>query len=456
MNISDKMRLSQVLLRKRKMNKKPDSFVRSWQWNNAWYLGQERPVYPLGMASALEQRGIPLHQPETLLTDIHSTPDQPPVSITPNKLPLLERDSSHPLWQETPVHTYNDRTWLPKDNCVAFASAITNSQTVSSMPDTIMESFQKQRQKTTDIDFRIENVIKDAYIGDAVQKLLPRNFRVPYIGWHPVEDKMRPRNLYDHTKASWGRSMPREYGVPNTRKVANLSRSLFMESLKLLETGAAGKLRISVEPESHVQLVERPDGRMVRFKLKVPVSIYGDAPLDPLASPETGVTPVPDLSPLNPLVTLHPEHVYRPGSSHPVTSLQHSHPFTRTVFTHYTSHISPLYRQQDQLARSLLTAFAAVLGQARLQWGDTVTKLARPVRVNVISTDGENYSLGILQVHSLDLGAEEKNTFWYHPEPLKLFDFCGYREGAVKMEGFNIETFNWLSTLMTEGLTVSN
>ena len=38
------------------------------------------------------------------------------------------------------------------------------------------------------------------YAGDAVQKLLPRDFRVPYIGWHPVEDKMTPRNLYDHTQ----------------------------------------------------------------------------------------------------------------------------------------------------------------------------------------------------------------------------------------------------------------
>ena len=43
------------------------------------------------------------------------------------------------------------------------------------------------------------------YAGDAVQKLLPRDFRVPYIGWHPVEDKMTPRNLYDHTKV--GRRM---------------------------------------------------------------------------------------------------------------------------------------------------------------------------------------------------------------------------------------------------------
>ena len=444
------MRLSQVLLRKRKMNKKPDSFVRSWQWNNAWYLGQERPVYPLGMGDALEQRGIPLHQPETLLTDIHQSEPRPHIHITPTKLSLLERDRDHPLWQETPAHTYHDRTWLPKNNNIPFASAITNSQTVGDLPDTIKEASERQRAKTTDIDFRIENVIKDAYIGDAVQKILPRNWRVPYIGWHPVEDKMRPRNLYDHTVASWGRSMPREYGVPNVRKLANLSRSLFMESVKLMEPGAAGKLRVSVEQESHIQFIKRPDQKLVRFNLKVPMSVYGQAPLDPLPAPEAGVTPVPDLAPLNPLVSLHPQHIYRTESSHPITSLGHSHPFTRVVFNHYTSHIAPMYRHEDMLARGLLTAFAAVLGQARLQYGEGVSELPRPVRVNIINTDGANYSLGVLQVHSLDLSANHRNTFWYQLEPVKLFDFCGYQEGAVKMEGFNVETFNLLSTLLTD------
>ena len=172
-----------------------------------------------------------------------------------SKLPLEERDCNHPLWQETPAYTYNDRTWLPKENNLAFASAITNCQTVSSMPGAIMENVERQSSKTKDINRRIENVIKDAYIGDAVQKILPRNWRVPYIGWHSVEDKMRPRNLYDHTVASWGRSMPREYGVPNQRKLLNLSRSLFLESLKLVRPEDAGRLRVSVDPESHVQFI---------------------------------------------------------------------------------------------------------------------------------------------------------------------------------------------------------
>ena len=447
------MRLSQVLLRKRKMNKKPDSFVRTWQWNNAWYLAQERPVYPLGLASALEERGIPLHQPESLLSDIHSSPPRPAVHVEANRLSSLERDSEHPLWQERPAYTYNNRTWLPKENNLAFASAITNSQTVGSMPGAIMENVERQSSKTKDINTRVETVIKDAYIGDAVQRILPRNWRVPYIGWHPVEDKMRPRNLYDHTVASWGRSMPREYGVPNQRKLINLSRSLYLESLKLVSPEDAGRLRVSVDPESHIQFITRPDQRLVRFNLKIPLSVYGETGLEPLPAPQSGVTGVPDLTPLSPLLTLHPEHIYRPESSHPVTSLAHSHPFSRAVFTHYTTHIAPHFQHETSLARGLLTAFTAVLGQARLQWGPGVTELPKPLRVNIINTDGSNYSLGVLQVHSLDLGADSKNTFWYHPEPLKLFDFCGYQEGAVKMEGFNVETFNWLSTLLTEGYT---
>ena len=38
----------------------PESFVRSWQWNNAWYLAQERPIYPMGFKEAVLDRGLPL------------------------------------------------------------------------------------------------------------------------------------------------------------------------------------------------------------------------------------------------------------------------------------------------------------------------------------------------------------------------------------------------------------
>ena len=187
---------------------------------------------------------------------------------------------------------------------------------------------------------RVENMLQDVFIGDAVQTMLPRNWRVPYIGWHPVEDKMRPRNLYDHTVASWGRKMPREYGVPNKRKLFNLSRLLFMESVKL---SGSTRLRCSVDQEKHIQFIRAADDKLIRLNLDLPLTVYSDQPLAPLTpgdhSAET--VPVPDLAPLNPLVSLHPTNIYRDQSTPPVTSTSHSSPFSHTLIQHYTSHIAP-------------------------------------------------------------------------------------------------------------------
>ena len=60
------------------------------------------------------------------------------------------------------------------------------------------------------------------------------------------------RNLYDHTQISWGRSMPREFGVPNSRRLKNLYQGLFNESVKLL---SGHKLCHSVDPEMHTQFI---------------------------------------------------------------------------------------------------------------------------------------------------------------------------------------------------------
>jgi len=448
------MRLTQVLLRKRKMNRKPESFVRSWQWNNSWYIAQLRPVYPIGMKEAVERRGIPVHQPEDLLSKFHPDPEFEEQEITETRLNTPARDATHPLWKDTPAYTFHDRTWLPKNNWLKFASAITNTETIASFKPA---SAEKSKLKTNPPDFkvlgRVENLLKDVYIGDAVQKKLPRNFRVPYIGWHPVEDKMTPRKLYDHTIASWGRSMPREYGVPNTRKLLNLSRGLFMESLKLLGP-TSQPLRCSVDPEQHSQFISRPDGKLVRLNLRIPVTVYGDTPLPPLSSVDPDlITPVPDVSPMDPVASLHPTNIYQDISSHPVTSQAHSSPHAHLVIQHYTSPMSPQFMMDRELARAMMAGFTAALGQARLRYGNTISgTLPEPVRVNVVCTDGQNYVLGTVQLQSLDLGSDMKNLFCYNPEPLSLFNICDYVEGAVTMEGLDMETFSVLTSLITDGV----
>ena len=51
------------------------------------------------------------------------------------------------------------------------------------------------------------------------------------------------------------------------------------------------------------------------------MSVYGSTPLTPVSSDhDTDLVAVPDMSPMDPVATLHPTHIYRDEPSHPVTS----------------------------------------------------------------------------------------------------------------------------------------
>jgi len=447
------MRLTLVCL-KRKPIIKPDSFVRSWQWNTAWYLNQDRKIINLGMKESLMERNMEIHQLEDLYSPIIQTKPKPPVEIVETVMKKIPHDENHPLWQEEPAYTYGDRTWLPKNCQIQFASALTNTAIIKSLPDRIGLNGQASLTPSETIS-RIETLIKNAYLGDATQKLLPRNFRVPYIGWDPVESKMRPRNLYDHTKNTWGRSMPREYGIPNKRKVSNLCRGLIMEST-LLE-GVGTQILPSTGSELHRQFITRPNGKLMRFNLNIPISTYSRKPLSPITEKSTiksmDASSVAVVDPMDPVATLHPTNIYHPSASYPVASTNHSHPFAHTVWDHYTSHISPQWNPEWQQAKALMLGFCASLGQARLRWGENVSgDLPEPVCTNVISTDGQKYQLGTFQLNSLDLQSNLHNLFWMHPENMDLFQHCGYVDGRGELSGLNIDTFSHLKALITDGL----
>merc|ERR1712106_310582 len=109
---------------------------------------------------------------------------------------------THPLWQEEAVYSYSNKSWLPRDRELVTACAIINAIHIDTLPDS---GYQSSSSETT--ESRVSTLIKNAYIGDAVQKKLPKNWKVPFIGWHPVESKMRPRNQYDWKAFSWGRNL---------------------------------------------------------------------------------------------------------------------------------------------------------------------------------------------------------------------------------------------------------
>ena len=67
-------------------------------------------------------------------------------------------------------------------------------------------------------DDLIISTIKDTLLFDATQKKLRKSYAVPYIGWHPVNDKMTTNMPYDVTHYSWGRNVRDEYGIPPGRR----------------------------------------------------------------------------------------------------------------------------------------------------------------------------------------------------------------------------------------------
>jgi len=415
-------------------------------------------VYNIGMTEALVQRDIPVYKAQDILSPVHDSGEEEILEIPETKLKQLPRDENHPLWQDKPAYTYMDRTWMPKNMEMEFGLAVTNSLSVPNLPDRINKKMESTT-RTLNTELRLENLIKSAYIGDAVQRKLPRNFKVPYIGWHPVESKMRPRNQYDTTAFSWGRSMPREYGIPNQRKLVNLSRSLFNEMVKS-DPGVSDKLLYSAEKEVYRQFITAPGGELLRYYLNVDFSIKGRQPLSQAAGQEevekTQDTAVISVAPQSPMASMHPTNIYRNERSHPVTSLEHSHPFINTVFDFQTSPIGDPFTDPHnwissrQRSRCLILGFTAALGQARLMYGEEVEgDLPKPVSVNVVSTNGVHWELATFQLNSVDLASKIKNLFFHHGDSLRLMDYCGYREARPALEGVKPETFSLLQALIT-------
>ena len=107
--------------------------------------------------------GIILNYFQDIISDIHEPCEYPKIEITETKLKGIPRNETHPLWKDTPAHTYGDRTWLPKNNRLKFASAITNSETVGNFK--ISESDKNAAVSSEGVEKRVVNLLKDVFVG---------------------------------------------------------------------------------------------------------------------------------------------------------------------------------------------------------------------------------------------------------------------------------------------------
>ena len=80
--------------------------MRNKDWNNLWYLGQERPVVNIGFKEALEQRGVPSYKPDELLSPLHENNRSDHVETVETRMKKLPKDENHPLWQVCRLKSY--------------------------------------------------------------------------------------------------------------------------------------------------------------------------------------------------------------------------------------------------------------------------------------------------------------------------------------------------------------
>lgn len=201
------------------------------------------------------------------------------------------------------------------------------------------------------------------------------------------------------------------------------------------------------------QFFER-DGHKVRVASPLFYLVTDEKPLQPYAPKEavdsTTSLELPDLSPLNSLSYLFDNHIYRDMNNFPVkdtikniSSL--SVPHIHTCFEINLS-VAPVHRLESEYqGRSLIMAFAAALGQARLLYGpDVKGVLPQPVTVHFVNGDGSKFHFSVFQLNTLDLDGKVKNIFWHEPEFEVLFSACEYKDAIPTLEGYNHNVFNRL------------
>jgi len=459
------MKLTKILLMPHTLPRppKPRKYVRLW--NNKWQEGRYLEVENLGYVEACNERGIKVDSIEDVLSS--HLPESPNIEFDSSRNPNIKpysNEKEHPYYHERPAYSYLARSYYPKYRQLDHAKALFKTVEVEhGLPGRLYNSVTKKVCSNQD-DLML-GIIKDTHLFDATQKKLPKTPAVPYIGWHPVEDRMTTRMPYDVTKMSWGRKTRNTYGIPMDRKIMNLTRGMLrcVDSSKSAEHPSLLN-RIHLENNEIRQFLERGD-KLIRFYLPLAQILTDAKPLKPYANKDsvksTEDIDLPDIYPMHPLVTLWPTNVYNDQSNFPLkirvtseTSLPKHN--VHTCLDHTKNEVAQQLRTPETVhARALTLGFLSALAQARLVYGSDIKgDLPEPVAVNFIHTDGCNFHFSAYQLNTLNLEDSNgiKNIFWHEEDMSRLFDVCDYVKAVPVLSGYNPEVFSKFAAMYLQNI----
>lgn len=422
------------------------------KYNNKWHEFRQLKIQESGDREALSSMGIKVYSMDEV---VNSTPFLPPFEVpspeslnpSPIKGPLA-RDETHPKWHSKVCYDYYDGTLFPMNYNLLTAKKLTKTVEVTEglLPERVYDALDRIRHKG-DVDHEaIKNLILETQLYDATQKKLPRDFVVPYIGWHPVNDRMATKMAYDVTKVSWQRKLNAEYGIPQHRKIKQLTLGLIRQADLYHSPNFPDLILNRSHFEKYIlrQYFNRGDD-YGRVNLKIPLSYAADEPISPLMSLEkaeatTKSLQLPDLYPMDAFAGVRPIQIYQDENNFPILEDQERFMHTSFCFKDYLG-----LRDTDYfMGRSLMTCFASAIGQARLLYGEDVSGvLPKPIVVQNIHTDGIRFNFGVFQLNTLDIGNPEgiKNIYWNENEVTELYSRCVMDKALPILENYNPDVF---------------
>ncbi len=352
------------------------------------------------------------------------------------------KESEHPFYHERTCYSYHKPS-RQVSLCWNYQLHQVLSMTNSIVPGPGLPfDIPKVEQDET----KIASLVKESFICDAWQKKLPRRIRVPFTGYHPVNNQMASKVPYE-VKFLYQRGEPTRFGIPVRRSIETLIRN-FLRRCRLLDASREVDDFNHMEHTLIRQFFER-HGKLVRIFLPIQNLLTASKPIKPFDVDSEHIKDLraPDLAPMNSLIKMDPINVYRQVNNFPVLSSEHPRP-------HVTMGVDATYAPEQRFsdyriaAESLIRAFTLALGQVRLFEGD----LQRPIVIPFVFTTGDKFHFSVFQLNSLDLEDPTKvNYFWHEEQTTKLFDMCQFQEALPVLEGLNCEAFDKFYALYNLG-----
>ncbi|CAG0916562.1 unnamed protein product [Notodromas monacha] len=247
-----------------------------------------------------------------------------------------------------------------------------------------------------------------------------------------------------------------EYGVPlKQRGEIMVEAMLRMCSIALSRTNPSVKDRITLRNVDINVPVDVEKNAKIVLRLRGDRVVMSKEAISPWANVsdvfETQERALPEIYPLGPLAFFKTTNVYRDSNFFPLAPKT---PFSNvhTVFSLYDDPNCE-WDVSQKIGRALLHSFGWAVANARHKFGESVKELPHPVAVQVVHTDGREFTFGCFQLNTLDLRDQTsaKNLFWYLP-PLNLWTKCGFREAAPFIEGFNPQVMQNFLPLFLSGV----